>query len=90
MRADADLVALEVALPLHQRELDAQQLVEDQPSPRRLDVGHRLGLVDPVEGLVATLETETCRDPDGTGSAMPRAPAAAEDLAHQLRRAPRW
>ncbi len=61
----ADLVTLEVALALHQRELDPQQLVEDQTSPRRLDVGHRLGLVDPVEGVVATLETESGHDPRG-------------------------
>ena len=53
---DAHRGPLDVDLALHQRQLEAEQLVEDQPLTRADHVGHRLGPMDPPERIGTTHE----------------------------------
>ena len=71
---DALAGLLDAALAEHERELDAQQLVEHQPAPRLLRLAHRLGLVD-------ARRTRRC----GRRSRAGRAPSPGSGSTNSLR-----
>ena len=86
---DARLGVLQVDLALHQRQLQAQQLVEDQALTGDDHVGHGLGSVDAGEGLGPRHQVVARQQRLGHRVRDPSCATAPQDLRDPVGQVPR-